>query len=174
VKIEIRIPGWLHVQMVQDLSRRHRFAMERVGFACGRTGTLGNEGKLVLLNRYHPVADDDYIDDPKVGARIGSEAITKAMHLAYYGRPAREGAFHVHMHPVSFGTGMSDTDREELPRLMPGFQSVGREAIHGIVIISDEHASGWVWMPGSREAVTADIVSVIGSPLKIFKTGKDQ
>lgn len=173
MKVEIRIPGWLRAQIVQDLSRPHRFAMERVGFACGRTGTLANEGKLVLLNRYHPVADDGYINDSKVGARIGSEAITKAMHLAYHGRPGREGVFHVHLHPVSFGTGMSSTDREELPRLMPGFQSVGREAIHGIIIISEDHGSGWVWMPGRREAVVADIVSVIGSPLGVFERRMD-
>lgn len=171
MKIEVRLTGSLHAEIIRDLSRAHRFAVERVGFASGRAGSLVNQGKLVLLNRYHSIPDDQYVDDPRVGARIGSAAITAAMQAVYYGRPGREGIFHVHLHPREIGTAMSPVDRREIPKLMPGFQSVGREAIHGIIILSDDEASAWVWLPGRKDGIGAETVAVIGSPLNVFERG---
>ena len=37
---------------------------------------------------------------------------------------------------------MSGVDARETPKMMPGFQSVGREAAHGIIILSLDHGSG--------------------------------
>ena len=93
MKIEIRLTGSSHAEIIRDLSRAHPFAAERVGFASGRAGSLVNQGKLVLLNRYHSIPDDQYVDDPRVGARIGSAAITAAMQAVYYGRPGRGRGF---------------------------------------------------------------------------------
>jgi hypothetical protein len=39
---------------------------------------------------------------------------------------------------------MSLTDSRELPKLIPGFQSVGPDAPHGIIIFSRNHGAGWV------------------------------
>jgi len=171
MKIEIRLTGSLYGAILRDLTRPHPFAAERVGFVFGRTGSLTDEGRLVLLNRYHSIPDDQYVDDPTVGARIGSEAITWAMQAVYYGRPGREGIFHVHFHVHEGETGMSPVDKREIPRLVPGFQSVGREAMHGIVILSLNHGSGWVWLPGNKESVSADTISVIAKPLSVFEKG---
>jgi hypothetical protein len=171
MKVEIRLTGSLHEEILRDLARPHPFAGERVGFVFGRVGSLTDEGKLALLNRYHSVPDDQYIDDETVGARIGSDALTGAMQAVYYGRPAREGIFHIHVHPHIGETGMSPVDRREIPKLMPGFQSVGREAVHGIIILSRDHGSGWVWLPGRKEPVAAGTVSVIGKPLGVFAKG---
>ena len=71
----------------------------------------------------------------------------------YHGRPAREGIFHIHVHPHRGETGMSGRQRAKLPKMMPGFQSVGREAAHGMIILSLDHGSGWVWLPGRKEPV---------------------
>lgn len=171
MKIEIRLTRSLHGEILRDLARPHPFAAERVGFVFGRVGTLAGEGRLVLLHRYHSIPDDEYVDDPSVGARIGSNAITKATQAIYYGRPAREGAFHVHVHPHRGETGMSGVDARETPKMMPGFQSVGREAAHGMIILSLDHGSGWVWLPGRKEPVAAGTISVIGKPLDVFETG---
>jgi hypothetical protein len=168
MKVEIRLTGSLHEEILRDLARPHPFAGERVGFVLGRVGSLANGGKIVLLNRYHSIPDDQYIDDETVGARVGSDALTWAMQAVNYGRSAREGIFHIHIHPHKGETGMSLVDRRELPRLMPGFQSVGCEALHGIIILSNDHGSGWVWLPGRKEPVAAETVSVIGKPLGVF------
>jgi len=169
MKIDIKLTGVLHNEIIRDLGRPHPFAAERVGFVFSRLGSLSNQGKLILLSRYHSIPDDHYVEDPTVGARIGSEAITWAMQAAYYGRPSREGIFHVHVHPHKGETGMSPVDSREIPKLIPGFQSVGREAAHGIIILSLDHGSGWVWVPGRKEAIAARTVSVIGAPLGVFE-----
>lgn len=171
MKVEIRLTGSLYKEILRDLERPHPFAGERVGFVFGRIGSLANEGKLVLLNRYHSIPDEQYLDDPRVGARIGSDALTWAMQAVYHGRSAHEGIFHIHVHPHRGQTGMSGVDSREIPKLMPGFQSVGREAAHGIIILSLDHGAGWVWLPGRKEPVAAGTVSVIGKPLGVFEKG---
>ena len=119
---------------------------------------------------YHSIPDQEYVKDNAVGARIGSEAITWAMQAAYHGRAAREGVFHIHFHNQRGETGMSRTDRREIPNLVRGFQSVGRDAAHGIVILSLDHGSVWAWLPGQKEAIQAVSLSVIGSPLCVFES----
>lgn len=174
MKTEIKLNGALYAEIIQDLTRPHPFAAERVGFVFCRRGSLADQGSLILLTRYHSIPDNQYIDDPAVGARIGSEAMTWAMQAVYHGRPAREGIFHIHLHGHRGETGMSGTDAREIPRLMPGFQSVGREAPHGIIILSADHGSGWVWLRGSAEPVHADCVSVIGAPVGVFHRGRKE
>jgi hypothetical protein len=172
MRIKIKLTGSLHAEIIRDLARPHPFAAERVGFVSGRMGTFADNGRLVLLTQYHSIPDDQYLDDPSVGARIGSEAITWAMQAAFHGRPAREGIFHIHLHGYHGETGMSGTDNREIPRLIPGFQSVGRDAAHGIIILSLDHGSGWVWLPGDKHPVQAMSIAVIGVPLEVFDTGR--
>ena len=89
MKTHIKMTGELHASILQDLKRRHPFAAERVGFVFGRLGSLADGGRMVLLTRYHSIADDQYVEDNTVGARIGSDALTWAMQAVYHGRPAR-------------------------------------------------------------------------------------
>ena len=42
---------------------------------------------------------------------------------------------------------------------------------HGIIILSLDHGSGWVWLPGRKEPVAAGTISVIGKPLGVFEKG---
>ena len=169
MKAHIKMTGELHNAILQDLTRRHPFAAERVGFVFGRLGSLADGGRLVLLTRYHSIPDDQYVEDKTVGARIGSDALTWAMQAVYRGRPTQEGIFHIHLHGHRGETGMSATDRREIPTLIPGFQSVGRDAGHGIIILSLDHGSGWVWMRGSTQPAPAECISVIGAPIRVFE-----
>lgn len=171
--IKIKLTGALHAEILQDLERPHPFAAERIGFVTGRMGTLG-DGKLILLTGYRVIPDHEYIKDLKVGARIGSEAITWAMQAAYRGRPKHEGVFHIHLHGYHGQTGMSGVDRCEVPPMIPGFQSVGREAAHGIIILSLDHGSAWVWLPGRQESIEAASIAVIGSPIGVFDNARPQ
>jgi hypothetical protein len=167
----IKLTGTLHAEMLADLARPHPFAGERVGFVVGRYGSLENSGGLVLLKRYYAVPDHQYIEDDAVGARIGREAITWGMQEAYRGRSTREGVFHVHLHAHKGETGMSGVDRRETPEVVRGFHTVGADAAHGVLILSLDHASGWVWLPGGNELVVASSVCVIGYPIRIFEKG---
>jgi hypothetical protein len=169
MNIHLKLTGRLYEEMIQDLLRPHPFAAERVGFVFGRMAALTESSRLLLLTRYHAVADGQYIDDRAVGARIGPDAITWATQAVYYGRPTSEGIFHVHIHGNSGEPGMSDTDRREIPALIPGFQSVGRTAAHGIIILSADHGAAWVWFPGQKENCRAGSISVIGSPVAVFE-----
>lgn len=174
MKVEVKIAGPLYAEMRRDLARPHPFAVERVGFAGGRIGSLSGNSKLILLNRYHAIPDDQYVDDPDVGARIGGEALTWAMQAAYHGRCSREGVFHIHLHEHHGETHMSRTDARETPRMIPGFRSVGPAAAHGIVILSRDHGSAWIWLPGCEESIPAARVSVIGAPIGVFGRGRSR
>jgi hypothetical protein len=169
MSIQFKLSGALYRETMRDLERPHRFAAERVGFVSGRLSSLTGSGKLVLLTRYHSIPDDYYIDDPYVGARINSEAITRAMHVVYHGRSTCEGIFHVHLHQHRGEPRPSPTDWREIPKMMPGFQAVGRQAAHGMILLSADHAAAWVWLPGQGEPTTADSISVIGFPIQVFE-----
>jgi hypothetical protein len=169
MSIQFKLSGALYREIMCDLERPHRFAAERVGFVSGRMGSLSAGGKLVLITRYHCIPDDCYIDDPDVGARINSEAITRAMHAVYHGRSLREGIFHVHLHQHHGEPRPSKTDWRETPKMMPGFQAIGRQAAHGMILVSADHAVAWVWLPGQGEPTIADSISVIGIPIRVFE-----
>lgn len=169
MRVEIKLTGGLYNEMMCDLVRSHPFAAERFGFVFGRMGTLSDQGLAVFLNRYHPIPDSQYLEDFTVGARISSDAITWAMQAVYHGRSTREGIFLIHVHAHKGETGMSEVDSREQPKLMPGFQSVGRDAAHGIIILSLNHGSGWVWFPAFKEPRLVDCISIIGVPLRVFE-----
>lgn len=166
--VAIKMTGRLYDEIRRDLQRPHPFADERVGFVFGRVGTGDAGNKLVLLTRYRAIPDEQYVNDPTVGARIGSGAMTWAMQAIYHGRVAREGLFHIHVHGYKGETGMSKTDRDELPPMMPGFKSVGREAAHGIIILSLDHGSAWVCLPGDAALVPSSCIAVVGATVHVF------
>jgi hypothetical protein len=169
MRAHIKLTGRLYDHIVEDLERPHPFAEERVGFVFGRMTSLSDKAHLILLTRYHSIPDNQYIEDQTVGARIGKEALVWAMQAVYYGRATREGIFHIHIHPHKGDPNMSRVDFHDLPKLIPGFQSVGSEAAHGIIILSLNHGTGWVWLPESRKPVLADTIGVIGFPLIVFE-----
>ena len=98
------------------------------------------------------------------------EAMTSAIQAVYHGRPNREGIFHIHLHRHAGETGMSPTDAREIPKLIPGFQSAGREAGHGIIILSRDHGTGWVWLPATKTPLIGRIMSVSSAaPIGVFE-----
>lgn len=167
--VELRATGRLYREIIDDLRRPHPFAGERVGFALGKTGSLLDGDKLVLLTKYHSIPDEEYVDDRKVGARIGSESITWAMQAAYFGRQEREGIFHVHLHPHSGVTRMSTVDKRDTPELIKSFHNVSPLAAHGAIIFSDDHGAAWVRESGSRELKTTARLRVGGQPIGFFE-----
>ena len=70
MKVTLKIQGTLLDEMRADLERRHKFAYERVGFMLA-AATRTASGLMLMVQDYHPVADDDYEQSQTVGAQIG-------------------------------------------------------------------------------------------------------
>ena len=107
--IRFKMTRQLFVDIKGDLHRRHPFAHERVGFV-GAGLALHGDCCTVLAHAYAPVANDDYLDDPSVGAMMGPDAMYKAMAWAFEHGVA---LFHIHTHG---GSGRSGFQRRRYPR----------------------------------------------------------
>lgn len=152
--------------MRADLLRLHPFAAERVGFARATLGTV-DDGALVLLKSYWPVPDDQYVDDPYVGARINRAAIRNALQDVLNGG-SNHGLFHVHMHLLNGRTGLSATDSDEIPKLVQSFRNVSMKAVHGLLILTPDHAHSLVLLPATEKLLQVDKLSVVGYPTEIL------
>ncbi len=152
-----------------DLERPHAFAAERVGFFLCRAGRLGDEGVVILAAGYHAVEDEDYIDDPRVGAMMGPGAIRKAMQHAYNGGAQDIGLFHVHMHAHPGLPGFSRVDVTEWRKFVPDFFNAVPDMPHGAVVLSLDRAAGLSWRRREDEPVLIDRFAGVGAPLRLWK-----
>lgn len=162
--IHLKIPRALYTSIRADLVRPHSFAAERVGFARARLGTGEGDNRLVLLTGYTPVADTNYIDDPKSGARIDATAIREAMQTIL---EEEVGLFHVHLHDFPGVPGLGRMDQREIPELIKTFRATGPKYPHGILLLSSDSLSSWVWLPGKSEAAVPARTTVVGMPLYV-------
>lgn len=158
------------VRVRSDLLRRHPFAHERVGFITVRAAQ-GRERLVLLANEYYPVADEDYLRDPSVGAMIGQEALRKALEIALL-NPV--GVFHVHMHdlPSRRRLWFSPVDLREQAKFVPDFFKVRRDMPHGAVVLSPHSAAGRAWIAPS-EVVNIAEFNETGERLRIKRSSKD-
>lgn len=146
----------------EDLARPHPFAAERVGFISIRAAAIP-DGILLLAERYHPVADSDYIDDRDVGAMMNQDAIRKALDIALL---QTVGMFHVHMHDHSGDPWFSRTDLREQVKFVPDFFKVCRKLPHGAIVLSHDCAAGRVWVkPGAVTNISE--FNTMGAHVKI-------
>jgi hypothetical protein len=150
----------------EDLLKPHPFAAERVGFLSCRPGRLNANGLILLAHGYHSVADCDYVNDPTVGAMMGSAAIRKAMQVAL---SSDAGMFHVHVHGHSGRPSPSRTDLHETARFVPDFWNVRPRMPHGAVILSEDSLSGRCWRPGVKQPVVITEFCVVGPRLSWIK-----
>lgn len=153
-----------------DLSRRHPFAYERVGFLTVRAAQ-GHDHLVLLADEYYPVADEDYIPDPRVGAMISQEALRKALELALL-KPV--GVFHIHMHdlPAHRRLWFSDIDLREQLKFVPDFFKIRRTMPHGAIVLSPYSAAGRVWFDPSR-VVSITEFQQIGVPIRTTRAAAD-
>ena len=109
MKISFRLTNELLTQIHGNLSRPHPFAAERVGFIACSAANGPDGGLIFLAQTFHPVADDHYMDDPRVGAMMGSAAIRSALQYAHQ-QPV--SMFHVHRHEHLGRPRFSPVDRQ--------------------------------------------------------------
>lgn len=153
----------------RDLTRPHAFAHERIGFITTRAAA-GADYLVVLAEDYYPVADDDYVRDPMVGARIGQHALRKALNLALL---APVGVVHVHMHLLpSRRLWFSQVDLSEMRNFMPDFFKVGPKMPHGALVLSPRSAAGLVWTASNSVQPFAEF-NFVGSQMKVVQAARD-
>jgi hypothetical protein len=159
MKIAFKIPQGLFTEIHRDLSRPHEFAAERVGFiACGASA-FNTDGLLLLGATYHPVADQHYVDDPRVGAMMNSDAIRLALEVAYNRNVAM---FHVHRHEHYGKPGFSRVDRRESARFIPDFFKVRSSLPHGALVLSYDSIAGLCWLARDKHPVEIQEFVVVG------------
>jgi hypothetical protein len=164
LSIQFKIARRLLESVRKDLTRPHRFAFERVGFiSAGLSSAADN--LWILARSYRPVADDDYLDDPSVGAMMGPEAIRKALQWAMSERVA---IFHVHTHHGHGEPGFSGVDLREQAKFVPTFFQIAPQCPHGALVLSDDAAYGHIWLDGEKplQAITGFVE--VGSPIKTW------
>jgi hypothetical protein len=145
------------------LEQSHSFAFERVGFLLCRSAVLDGGGVVILAHDLHDVVDEDYLDDPRVGAMMGPNAIRKALQ-ASYNRQA--SMFHVHLHLHHGKPHFSGVDETETARFVPDFWNVQPELPHGAIVFSEDSACGKSWIPGLEAPVEISQFSVVGIPTR--------
>lgn len=166
MSVRFKIARELLKHIRTDLARPHAFAAERVGFVLAGLATCTN-GTLALARGYIPVLDEDYRDDPSVGAMMGPEAIRKTQERALFDHQA---IFHVHNHGGSGVPYFSGIDRRENARFIPDFSKVAPQNIHGAIVLSDDAAHGVYWSSQHGEPAPITAFTEIGAPMRKWDT----
>ena len=165
MKARIKIPNAMLDDIRQDLHRPHAFAFERVGFMTAGVAQAGPGQLLFLARAYRPVADEDYVPDPSVGVKIGSDAMRKAAQFAYQPRSA---LLHIHTHGGIGRPDFSGVDLTSGSEFVPGFFHSVPRMPHGMLVLSNDSATGLLWFsPEDTGTYAAEFIGV-GAPYRKF------
>ena len=169
VKVAFKLTADLLHRTREQLVLPHPFAAERVGFLSCRVGAVKPSGWLVLAHDFHPVEDNDYLEDFSVGAMMGPTAIRKAMQFAFNNEVAM---FHVHMHGHRGQPWFSGTDLRENANFIPDFWHVRPHSVHGALVLSKDSLAGMCWHPQSPRPLRFNDFSIVGSPMSLLRRAR--
>lgn len=164
----VRLPRDLLDSMRSHLLLPHEFALERVGFAFGRTAST-RHGEIVILSQFLPVADAHYEEDASVGARIGQLAITASLQHALKERAA---TFHVHLHNHEGTPWFSGIDLRQLPPIMKPFLGLVPTQPHGLLLLSRDECIALAGRQGDHVPRATRMVTVVGDALAMLGRGR--
>jgi hypothetical protein len=165
MNIRFKITNRLLTTIRIDLRRPHAFAHERVGFIAAGLAAAHDE-LLILARAYRPVRDDEYLEDPSVGAMMSAVAIRRARQWAMDDRVA---IFHVHTHGGKGIPGFSSVDIRENAKFVPNFVAVAPQCVHGALVLSDTAAFGEVWLNRALPQSFVTNFSEVGMPLRTWR-----
>ena len=166
MRVVFKVVDRLLERVRHDLVRPHEFAAERVGFFVCRAAHLSPNGTVILAHDYKPVEDEDYVDDPTVGAMMGPSAIRKALEFALNNNV---GMFHVHLHEHTGRPRFSRIDTRESAKFVPDFWNVRPEMPHGALVASRDNLYGMCWYPGISGPTEISEFVVVGSPMVLLR-----
>jgi len=163
MKAHFRITSDLLGHILSDLRRPHPFAGERVGFLTCRAGILVRNEFVLLGQKWHTIADEDYIRDFSVGAMIGAAAFRK---ILQYGYTNPVSVFHVHLHEHDGIPRFSQTDQRETAKFVPDFWNVRHGLPHGALVLSNTSVSGKCWYSAATQPIPISEFRIVGAPIK--------
>jgi hypothetical protein len=161
MKTIVRIPRRLLVEVGEDLDRPHVFARERLGFVLARWAEAAGE-LVVLPFEYISIADENYLDDASVGAKMNSTAIRAALQATLNSRAA---CLHVHAHHPTMPF-FGNLDLVEQEKLMPSFRATVPNAPHGALLLYGTGALARLWSGDDGRPSYAERVTVVGFPMR--------
>jgi len=165
MKTRMKIPRRLLADIRTDLRRPHHFAYERIGFLTAGAARCEDGDVLLLAREYLPVADADYMPNPRVGAMIGPDAMRKGLQLAY---KTRSALIHLHTHGGKGRPEFSGIDIDDGKKFVPSFFNVVSHMPHALLVLSDESARGLLWMNKTGTPTYIDEFIQVGAPLLKF------
>ena len=165
MKAVLKITGGLWETIQKDLNRPHAFAHERVGFLTAGAAQAEPDTVLLLGRDYAPVTDEDYVPDDSVGVQIGKEAMRKAVQRAY--RP-RAALLHIHTHGGHGRPDFSSVDLKSGREFVPAFFHTVPRMPHGMLVLSDNSATGMVWLGEHDPGAYASCFVRVGAPYQTF------
>jgi hypothetical protein len=171
MKLRLRITRPLLNLARSDLSRKHAFAAERVGFIYCRFANVSRDQLLILAHEYVPVHDGHYIRDDRYGALIDENAFRMALQRVY---DHRLGAFHVHLHAHDGVPRPSRIDLTETAAFVPDFFHVRPDLPHGAMILSHDALSARVWLRENNSAQSVGTIDIVGAPMIKWKAQDEQ
>jgi hypothetical protein len=166
VRAKFRITGNLLKRVQNDLALQHPFAHERIGFLKARP-SWALDGTLLMLGADYLTFDNqDYINNPKFGALIGSKAVRCALQVAL---SEQVGLFLTHIHDHRGVPTYSAIDLHESNKLIPDFFKVAPQTPHGTVLLSLDSIVSQIWMSRDRKPILATDVNLVGDNLSSWR-----
>lgn len=165
MKATMKIQRKLLSAIRSDLHRPHRFAYERIGFLTAGLVRMDNGDLMLLAREYQPVADEDYVPNPRVGAMIGPDAMRKGLQCAY---KTNSALVHLHTHGGKGRPEFSGVDLDDGKKFVPSFFNVVPHMPHVLLVLSDDSARGLIWTGKAQPPVYLDGFTQVGAPLRKF------
>ncbi len=162
MKITLKLPSVMHIEILEDLRRPHRFAAERVGFIVARP-TRSKSGVILLASRYVDVPDDGYAEDFSAGAVMNEKTIFGAMQIAY---SENSSVIHVHLHEGRGRPGFSSIDQRESAKFVPAFLKARPEYPHAAVVLSRDSFVGLCWLTSKKKPLPISQFVIVGPHLR--------
>src|SRR3546814_6471393 len=117
--------------------------MERDFFLTAGAVRMDNGDFALLAREYQPVADDDYVTNPRVGAMIGPDAMRKGLQFASMSRSA---LVHLHTHGGTVRPEFIGVDLDEGKNFVTSFFYVVPRLAHDLPVLCVESERGLHWM----------------------------
>jgi hypothetical protein len=165
--VELRIPFGQGASLQEHIYRSG--GHEHVAFGLVSHSVKGGSTTL-YLRQLIPLSESDYVPNACHGAVWRGSAMFPVMEAAV---ERRLGVVIFHAHDHCGVPSLSHDDRQSANKLIPMFQKRVPDRPHGTVVVSRTHASGLVWLPGSRTPQAVEKVRWFGSAIVDFECRRE-
>lgn len=169
MKVQIRMRQSFVRKVIDDLSRAHPVAAERVGFVYASAAVVREDLTLLFPSHFDPVADDDYLDGV-AAATISTRALRHALGTA---ASLGQSCFHVHCHHGGGEPWFSSTDITLIDEFTPALLTMAPHVPHGGIVFNGEGASALMRTIAGGPLLRGR-VSIAGRPLWMSPTRRTE